>query len=163
MFDTPSHSNIPRGRSSLRSRNSREGQYSGSAKAPDDPASASRIRLNLREYIPKMSETNFSLDDYLFIFEKVAHLFKWPITTSVSYLVPQFNPKCMEIYARAPITKSSDYDWLKVQLYDKYDIGIETHRRKFYHLSRLPAESFKDLGYRVIQLFDRWWDASQIT
>src|SRR5277367_837590 len=90
------------------------------------PAPKSLPRVNLREFLPKMRDQNFNLDNYLNMFEKVSKMLNWPKSSWVSYLVPQLNQRCVEVYARAPVSRCTDYAWLKIHLYDKYSLGIET-------------------------------------
>ena len=68
----------------------------------------------------------------------------------------------MQIYARAPVERGTNYDWLKQQFYDKFNLGVETHRRRFYRATRRHAENFKDFGYRITKLFDRWIEGCEL-
>ena len=55
-----------------------------------------------------------------------------------------------------------DYAWFKKNLYEKFNLGVETYRKRFYRIQRQPREDFRDFGTRLVKNYERWIEGTSI-
>src|SRR5277367_3246396 len=55
-----------------------------------------------------------------------------------------------------------EYTWFKKNLYEKFNLGVETYRKRFYRILRQPREDFRDFGTRVVKNYERWIEGTNI-
>ena len=87
--------------------------------------------------VPKMHDTNFNLDNYLTVFERLATAQNWSKSQWVSRLTTQFNSKCQDIFSRIDVSKCQDYEAVKKRLREGYNLGPKAYRKEFGKLIKI--------------------------
>ena len=108
-----------------------------------------RIRV-----VPPFNENE--VDNYFFLFEKVANDLDWPLNKSTILLQSVLKGKASEVYLVLKPEQTSDYQTVTETILKAYELVPEAHRQKFRNFKKEPDKTHVEFARDKERLFDRW-------
>lgn len=112
--------------------------------------------------LPVFDDSKDEIDSYLQRFERFAQNQKWERAEWATYLSALLSGPALEVYSRMGHEDAQDYDRLKKQLLQRYDLTDNGYRAKFRSARPLQNESPRQLLIRLCDYFDKWLELSEL-
>ena len=105
--------------------------------------------------LPKLT-VEHEIETYLAMFEKIAHINKWPQDKWAALLQTQLKGKGLKVFAELSDSDCQDYSKLKQSLLTAYEFCPEVYRKRFRALSKTTHETHSDFAFKLNTVFQRW-------
>ena len=133
-----------------RNRDAGNGGRSGSFPSHSSPRESKLPRFDVNE----------DIETYFRTFENIALTNGWPKQDWASYVVPQLEGKAREAVSYS--TNLGDYDLVKRDVLERYEISAECYRSKFRSSSRKPSGSVRDWVNDLKYSFLGWLNHARV-
>ena len=127
--------------------------------SPSDKSSAFDPARNIR-LVPPFQEKE--VDKYFAHFEKVADSLNWPKESWVLLLQSVLVGKAQEIYGSLSVEQSSNYEHVKEEILEAYQLVPETYRQKFRNYLKFDSKTHVEFAREKENLFNRWCHSKEI-
>ena len=96
------------------------------------------------------------IEAYLKTFERMMAAYDIPRARWVFKLAPQLCGKAQKAYTALSAEDAVDYEKVKEAILARYDINLETYRRRFREATKKPDETYRQLATRIRDLTKQW-------
>ena len=96
------------------------------------------------------------IEAYLKTFERMMVAYDIPRARWVFKLAPQLSGKAQKAYTALSAEEATDYAKVKEGILARYDINLETYRRRLQEATKKPDETFRQLATRILDLTNQW-------
>ena len=104
--------------------------------------------------VPEFAESD--VDKYLLAFEKAAESLGWPRDKWAILIWTKLKGKALAAYAALDVDQAADYDLLKKEILNAYELVPEAYRLKFRRLQKQPRSTHVEFAREKAILCDRW-------
>ena len=96
------------------------------------------------------------IEAYLKTFERMMGAYDVPRARWVFKLAPQLSGKAQKAYTALSAEDAVEYDKVKDAILARYDINLETYRRRFREATKGPEETYRQLATRILDSAKQW-------
>ena len=105
--------------------------------------------------VSKLSDED-DIEVYLTTFERMMVAYGVPKDRWVFREAPQLTRKVQQAYAAMAAEDTGDYGQLKVAIFQRYSITVETYRVRLRSVACAREESYAEMATRVMDLARKW-------
>ena len=96
------------------------------------------------------------IEAYLVTFEHIMHAYKIDKTYWTYHLAPQLSGRAQQAFAALSSSDVGNYDAVKATILLRYNIKIESYRRRFRNAMRQSGELNREFANRLMDLQGKW-------
>lgn len=117
-------------------------------------------KIHPRKLMAPFDDRRDDLDAYLQRFERIATGQSWQRSEWATALSLCLAGEVLTVFGRMPASDSTDYDKVKIALFQRFRLTAEGFREKFRQCKPEDAETGKQFAARISNYFDRWTELS---
>ena len=122
----------------------------------------SRSEVGKSPKLPQFVDGTDCIDSYLERFERYARANEWPQERWATCLSALLTGRALDVYSGLPEEEANDYDILKDNLLNRYNLNEEGYRRKFRECKPTSDESAELFINRMKSYLDKWVKLSNV-
>ncbi|KAJ8035316.1 hypothetical protein HOLleu_22499 [Holothuria leucospilota] len=113
------------------------------------------------KFVPKFQEDN--VEKFFNHFEKLGEQLKWPRDKWSILIQSNFTGKAQEVYSALSIEDSMDYDKVKKDILQAYELVPEAYHQKFRKYRKADTQTYVEFAYQKERHFDRWCASKKVS